>query len=144
MTSPASLSTLRCCETAGRLTGSPLARSPTADGRLVRRSKIVRLVRSPRADHPASWLVATHSKLLLTKTRRQQSNLSATGPRDEPLAVEQRRYEPVAGDVEDQQQHREKDDESGCDLDDVVCDESGHHRRRDACNDAELLRDAHL
>src|ERR1039457_3571111 len=65
-TSPASLSTLRCCETAGRLTGRPLASSPTAYGRLASRSKIVCLVRSPRADHAASWSVVTHRKVMLT------------------------------------------------------------------------------
>lgn len=72
-TSPASLSTLRCCDTAGRLTGRPLASSPTADGRSVRRSKSVRLVRSPRADHAASWSVVTHRKIMLTDLGCQRS-----------------------------------------------------------------------
>ena len=55
ITSPASLSTLRCCETAGRLTGSSPASSPTARGRSARRSKIARRVGSPRAVHASSW-----------------------------------------------------------------------------------------
>src|SRR5919198_874590 len=51
-TSPASFSTLRCCDTAGRLTGSVAASSPTASGPSTRRSKIARLVGSPSAVHP--------------------------------------------------------------------------------------------
>jgi hypothetical protein len=46
---PASLSTLRCCETAGRLIGSSAASAPTARGRSAWRSKIARLLGSPSA-----------------------------------------------------------------------------------------------
>src|SRR3954465_6956924 len=53
-TRPASFSTLRCCETAGRLTGSSRASSPTARGRSATRSKIVRLVGSPSAVSPST------------------------------------------------------------------------------------------
>ena len=48
-TSPAPLSTLRCCETAGRLTGSPPAISATDRGRSATRSKISRRVGSASA-----------------------------------------------------------------------------------------------
>jgi len=55
LTSPASSSTLRCCETAGRLTGSSFASSPTALGRSASRSKIARRVGSARAASAAPW-----------------------------------------------------------------------------------------
>src|SRR5215217_8805263 len=47
-TRPPSLSTRRCCETAGRLTGRWLASSPTEWGRRASSSKIARRVGSPR------------------------------------------------------------------------------------------------
>ena len=53
ITSPASFSTFRCWETAGRLTGSSAASSPTARGRSARRSKIARRVGSPSAVSPS-------------------------------------------------------------------------------------------
>src|SRR4051812_19180429 len=74
-TSPASLSTLRCCETAGRLTGSSRASSPTAVGDSARRSKIVRLVGSASA---ASWLAATYRKAMLTQLGCQGRRAAAS------------------------------------------------------------------
>src|SRR5580704_14917902 len=71
VTSPADLSTLRCCETAGRLTGSCCARSPTALGELASRSKIARRVGSASAVSTAPWLVMTYGKLQLTNEPRQ-------------------------------------------------------------------------
>src|SRR5436190_4039289 len=65
-TSPASFSTLRCCETAGRLTGMSRASSTTALGRSARRSKIARRVGSPSAVSPSIWLVTTYGKRSLT------------------------------------------------------------------------------
>src|SRR5215469_89830 len=66
MTSPADLSTFRCCETAGRLTGSSRAGSPTALGDFASRSKIARRVGSVSAVNIAAWLVMTYGKLQLT------------------------------------------------------------------------------
>src|SRR5215472_16593701 len=66
MTSPADLSTFRCCETAGRLTGSSRASSPTALGDFASRSKIARRVGSASAVNIAAWLVMTYGKLQLT------------------------------------------------------------------------------
>jgi len=60
------LSTLRCCDTAGLVTGSSSAISPTAIGSLARHSKIARLVGSPRAPSAATPLVSTNRKLALT------------------------------------------------------------------------------
>src|SRR3954451_12182510 len=74
VTRPAALSTLRCCETAGRLTGRSSAISPTARGRAATRSKISRRVGSARAGKAwarASWSVMTYRKLLLTKYARK-------------------------------------------------------------------------
>src|SRR5688572_15047747 len=68
ITSPASFSTFRCCETAGRLTGSSRASSPTAHGRSARRSKIARLVGSPSAVSPFVWLVIAYGKYKLTRS----------------------------------------------------------------------------
>src|SRR5918999_4583893 len=65
ITSPASFSTLRCCETAGRLTGSSRASSPTALGRSASLSKIVRLVPSASALSGV-WLATTYGKSILT------------------------------------------------------------------------------
>ena len=50
LTSPASLSTFRCCDTAGRLTGRRAASDPTDDGSRTRFSKIERRVGSANAD----------------------------------------------------------------------------------------------
>src|SRR4051794_31444869 len=69
-TSPAPFNTLRCWETAGRLTGSSLAISPTARGRVARLSKIARRVGSPSALNACAWLVGTNRKLALTATER--------------------------------------------------------------------------
>src|SRR5918995_3773485 len=66
ITSPASLSTLRCCETAGRLTGSSRASSPTAVGRSASRSKIARRVGSLSALSPRIRLAITYGKFMLT------------------------------------------------------------------------------
>ena len=49
-TSLASLSTFRCCDTAGRLTGRPFASSPTAIGRWASRSQIARRIGSAKAE----------------------------------------------------------------------------------------------
>src|SRR6185312_10100906 len=65
MTRPASLSTFRCCETAGRLTGRPCARSPTADGPRARCSNTSRRVGSASAAK-AFALVMPYRKLRLT------------------------------------------------------------------------------
>src|SRR3954468_8746576 len=66
--SPAPLSTLRCCETAGRLTGRSAASAPTEDGPSARRSKIARRVGSPRAvmESPSALVIA-YRKLRLTQ-----------------------------------------------------------------------------
>src|SRR3712207_1680874 len=65
-TRPAPFSTLRCCETAGRLTGSSRAISPTARGRVARLSKIARRVGSPSDAKHSAWLVNTNRKPTLT------------------------------------------------------------------------------
>ena len=62
VTSPASLSTFRCCETAGRLIGSSRASSPTAHGPSARRSRIARLVRSANASPFVSRLVSVDER----------------------------------------------------------------------------------
>src|ERR1700690_3785954 len=56
----------RCCDTAGRLTGSPWASPPTAIGPPARRSKIARRVGSPSAVM-ASALVFTYGKCRSTQ-----------------------------------------------------------------------------
>src|SRR5689334_11443388 len=66
ITRPASLRILRCCETAGRLTGSSRASSPTGRPPSARRSKMARLVGSPSAVNPAVRSAVTYGKLLLT------------------------------------------------------------------------------
>src|SRR6476620_561746 len=67
VTRPASLSTFRCWETAGRLTGNASASSPTARGRSARHSKMARRVGSPRAVSPSVVrFVTTNGKLPLT------------------------------------------------------------------------------
>jgi len=53
VTSPASFSTFRCCDTAGRLTGNRCASSPTGDGPSASSSKTARRVGSPNALTPA-------------------------------------------------------------------------------------------
>src|SRR3989442_662224 len=65
---PASLSTLRCWETAGRETGSASASSPTARGRRERRSKISRRVGSESAAKQADVLAIAYGKYILTIT----------------------------------------------------------------------------
>src|SRR5208337_3025555 len=82
-TRPASLSTLRCCDTAGRLTGKPRARSPTALGLSATRSTISRRVESPRADKlaPADlWLAMAYGKPCLTILSRARPQRSQMGP----------------------------------------------------------------
>src|SRR4051812_33217711 len=69
-TRPASFSTLRCWETAGRLTGSSLASSPTARGCSATRSKIARRVGSPSAVSCCPSVTA-YGKHRLTSSRRQ-------------------------------------------------------------------------
>jgi len=85
-TRPASFSTLRCCETAGRLTGKLRARSPTALGPSARRSKISRRVASPRADSPRRadlWLTMAYGKLILTiMSRTHKISSSSAAFRD--------------------------------------------------------------
>src|SRR3954464_32246 len=65
VTSPACLSTLRCWETAGRLTGSSPAIAPTEAGPSPRRSKTARRVGSPSAVM-GSALASTYGKPTLT------------------------------------------------------------------------------
>ena len=50
-TTPRSLNTFRCWDTAERVTGRPVASSPTDIGRRHRRSKIARRVGSPKASN---------------------------------------------------------------------------------------------
>src|SRR5689334_18523169 len=69
VTRPASFSTLRCCDTAGRDTGKSRARSPTADGASARRSKMARRVGSLRALKALeTWLALTNGKRILTNS----------------------------------------------------------------------------
>src|SRR6184192_2666413 len=67
-TSLACLSTFRCCETAGRLTGISPARAPTDEAPAARRSKIARRVGSPRAaiGSAETALAIAYRKLSLT------------------------------------------------------------------------------
>ena len=60
LTNPASFSTRRCWETAGRLTGSRSASAPTEDGRSASRSKISRRVGSPKAAKACNAFVITY------------------------------------------------------------------------------------
>src|ERR1044072_4744283 len=86
-TSPAALSTFRCCDTAGRGTrssparaaaaGSSPASAPTDDGPSPSRSKIARRVGSPRA---ASALVIAYRKLELTLTNVKLLAMSSDAP----------------------------------------------------------------
>src|SRR3569833_1367751 len=67
VTRPASLSTLRCCDTAGRETGSPAAISPTAAGDRPTRSNTARRVGSASAvSAVAIRLAMTYGKSMLT------------------------------------------------------------------------------
>src|SRR6266536_3719647 len=79
-TRPASFSTLRCCETAGRLTGSSRASSPPARGRSASRSRMARRVGSPRAASPSVvvWLAMTYGKAKLTNYHHRRVDLSLT------------------------------------------------------------------
>src|SRR5262245_49769240 len=110
VTRPASLSTLRCCETAGRLTGTSSAISPTARGRAATRSKISRRVGSASAVNAwarDSWSVMTYRKLALTEAGRKGSPgvgpgwgrpvgwTGDTGPRSQRLP--RRPQDPAAG-----------------------------------------------
>src|SRR6478672_7316864 len=82
VTSPACLSTFRCWETAGRLTGSSPAIAPTEAGPSPRRSKTARRVGSPSAVI-GSALASTYGKATLTDARRQGRGrlvLVAAGP----------------------------------------------------------------
>src|SRR3954468_8419241 len=76
VTRPASLSTLRCWDTAGRLTGSSRASSPTARGRSARRSKISRRVGSPSAE--SAWVVVS---LVIAYRKRDLTIYLDTVPR---------------------------------------------------------------
>src|SRR5215469_8646905 len=69
VTRPASLSTFRCCDTAGLVTGSSAASCPTAIGCRDRHSKIARLVGSPSALSAPTPLVFTNRKSELTNSR---------------------------------------------------------------------------
>src|ERR1019366_1627297 len=62
-----SFMTFRCWDTAGRLTGTRAARSPTDDGRSDNSSKIARRVGSPSTPM-ACPLVSTNRKYPLTST----------------------------------------------------------------------------
>src|SRR5438046_7612267 len=72
-TRPASLSTLRCCDTAGRLTGRSWAISPTGFGPSRSRSNTVRRVGSVRAAKARCALVTTYRKQILTDNARADS-----------------------------------------------------------------------
>jgi len=72
VTSPADLRIFRCWETAGRLTGSSRASSPTALGDRASRSKIARRVGSASAVRAAAWLVMAYGKLSLTNVTVKQ------------------------------------------------------------------------
>src|SRR5438067_7594477 len=65
-TKPASLSTFKCCDTAGRLTGSPRAISPTGLGPLRSRSSTARRVGSWSAVKTRGALVIAYRKHILT------------------------------------------------------------------------------
>src|SRR4051812_629585 len=99
-TSPAPFSTLRCCDTAGRLTGSSRAIAPTGRGCSPSSSKIARLVESPRAVNASAWLADTNRKLALTAYARQARAgwrlAELFEPRaDAPLARRQLAVEPL-------------------------------------------------
>src|SRR5215469_4024669 len=76
VTRPASLSTFRCWDTAGLVTGSSAASCPTAIGCRDRRSKIARLVGSPSALSAPTPLVFTNRKSELTNSGMSTPNQS--------------------------------------------------------------------
>src|ERR671935_2359525 len=85
VTRPASFSTRRCCDTAGRLTGSSRASSPTGRGPWRRRSKTARRVGSASAANP-SPLAFTYRKRTLTCRRCQGVVADYTSrPRNRPV-----------------------------------------------------------
>ena len=94
-TSPASFSTRRCCDTAGRLTGSPRASSPTADGRAATRSKIARRVGS------ASAAKLERARSLAMAYRKPR--LTPCQPRSLDTALAPR--QPAAGPARDRRGH---------------------------------------
>src|SRR3954469_17561957 len=78
VTRPAALSTFRCCETAGRLTGSSRARPPTELGRSASFSNTARRVGSPRAVKGDKRLAIAYGKPTLTipmVSRRSNADL---------------------------------------------------------------------
>src|SRR6478672_6875983 len=80
VTSPACLSTFRCWETAGRLTGSSPAIAPTEAGPSPSRSKTARRVGSPSAVM-GSALASTYGKATLTDVPSSRALvLVAAGP----------------------------------------------------------------
>ena len=87
-TSPASFSTRRCCETAGRLTGMRAANSPTDWGPCLSASKICRRVQSPSASRTIP-LVLTYRKYALTDS--WLSTAPAVRDRRPPVAAERLR-----------------------------------------------------
>src|SRR6266705_238053 len=89
VTSPASLSTFRCWDTAGLDTGNSSASCPTAIGSRARHSKIARLVGSPSAPSAAAPLVSTYRKLRLTEGKVKAGGLEharAARPRRSDVA----------------------------------------------------------
>src|ERR671935_1005521 len=85
VTRPASFSTRRCCDTAGRLTGRSRAMSPTGRGPWRRRSKTARRVGSASAANP-SPLAFTYRKRTLTCRRCQGVAADYTSrPRNRPV-----------------------------------------------------------
>src|SRR5438128_1634142 len=70
VTRAASFSTLRCCDTAGRDTGSPSASSPTDIGRSESVSTIRSRIGSDKARSAASALGMTYRKYRLTVQSR--------------------------------------------------------------------------
>src|ERR1700737_5270182 len=77
ITRPASLSPLKCWETAGRETGSASASSPTARGRRERRSKISRRVGSESAAKHADVLAIAYGKYILTIVAKVKGGCNA-------------------------------------------------------------------
>src|SRR3954466_13533427 len=114
-TSPASFSTLRCCETGGRLTGMSGASSTTALGRSARRSKIARRVGSPSAVSPSTWLVTTYGKRSLTLVVCQAGGLLGPIPPEQVV-----RLDPLLGDDRRAERELAAEHRGGHDLGELV------------------------
>src|SRR3954462_13985388 len=77
ITSEASFRTLRCCETAGRVTARPAASLVTDVGRLATRSKTRRRVGSARAGNAGDMVSMAYGKQWLTHYRGSVKGLRA-------------------------------------------------------------------